>query len=359
MPDDDISMDGHNGQTSNLPPLSEVEERINQLHETIAKLQGQAQTKSVKIKPPEAFNGTRSNLQGFLTQLELYMRINREKLVYEEDKVLFATSYLTGAAFDWFEPIIRDYQEYSYIEQDKETRTIFGDFQQFKKHLQGTFGDIDTERNAERRLKRLRQTKLAQAYSSEFIQISSHTSWSDDVLMSLYEDGLKTEIQEKLIWMDRPKTLGKYIGLAVKIDNKLYDFNARKKGFSYRKEPRTNDYRANDKRPFQRRNQQGYEDPYGLQLMELDATQQPKRNQQRLSAQEEERRKREKFCFAGGKSGHMSRDCRQRQRNRSQQQTRNNERAQLSATEDRGAYETTRIIPPELRATTEDRVDGI
>ena len=39
-------------------------------------------------------------------QLELYMRINREKLVYEEDKVLFATSYLTGAAFDWFEPII-------------------------------------------------------------------------------------------------------------------------------------------------------------------------------------------------------------------------------------------------------------
>ena len=45
-------------------------------------------------------------------QLKLYMHINREKLVHEEDKVLFAISYLTEAAFDWFKPIIRDYQDH-------------------------------------------------------------------------------------------------------------------------------------------------------------------------------------------------------------------------------------------------------
>ena len=61
-------------------------------------------------------------------QLELYMCINREKLVHEEDKVLFATSYLTRVAFDWFEPIIRDYQDHQYDKQDDEMKEIFGSF---------------------------------------------------------------------------------------------------------------------------------------------------------------------------------------------------------------------------------------
>ena len=34
------------------------------------------------------------------------MQMNSEKLTQEEDKVLFTTSYLTGPAFNWFEPII-------------------------------------------------------------------------------------------------------------------------------------------------------------------------------------------------------------------------------------------------------------
>ena len=41
--------------------------------------------------------------------------------------------------------------------------------------------------------------KSAQSYASEFLQISSHTSWDDDILMTFFKDGLKTEIQEKLI----------------------------------------------------------------------------------------------------------------------------------------------------------------
>ena len=155
------------------------------------------------------------------------MQINREKLSHEADKVLFTTTYLSGPAFDWFEPIVRDYQENTIERQDNTTQEIFGSFQEFKKHLQGMFGDIDTKRNAEQNLKRLRQRGSAQYYASEFLQISSHTSWDDDVLISLFKDGLKPEIQEKLIWMDTPDTLNKFIEQVVKIDNKIYDFNAR------------------------------------------------------------------------------------------------------------------------------------
>ena len=73
--------------------------------------------------------------------------------------------------------------------------------------------------------------------------------------MSLWEDSLKEEIQEKLLWVEQPKMLNRYIKLAVKIDNKLYDFNIRKKGFQPQKEPRNNNYQMNNKWLFQQHNQ--------------------------------------------------------------------------------------------------------
>ena len=158
--------------------------------------------------------------------------------------------------------------------------------------------------------------KSAQSYTSEFLQISLHTSWDDNMLMTFFKDGLKTEIQEKLIWIEQPKTLSKYIELAVKINNKLYDFNIRKKGYQPQKEPRMSNYWANNKQPFQQCNQPRYKDPYGLQPMELDTTQQQWKGL--LSAQEKEQQQNKKLCFTCGKSGHMSRDCWMKQQNRSQ-----------------------------------------
>ena len=121
---------------ANLPSPEQVLSMIDQLHKTITSLEGRLQAKSIKIRPPETFNGTQSKLQGFLTQLNLYMQVNREKLVHEADKVLFTTTYLTGPAFDWFEPIVCNYQEHSHDTQDNITKEIFGSFQQFKHHLQ-------------------------------------------------------------------------------------------------------------------------------------------------------------------------------------------------------------------------------
>jgi hypothetical protein len=66
-------------------------------------------------------------------------------------------------------------------------------------------------------------------YASKFQQIISHLDWDEDAYIAWFEEGLKPDIQEKLIWMDRPKTLSKMIKQAVKIDNKLYDFTMRKK----------------------------------------------------------------------------------------------------------------------------------
>ncbi|KAF7139709.1 hypothetical protein CNMCM5793_007503 [Aspergillus hiratsukae] len=312
---------------------------VEQLQEHIQRLEGRLAVKSVKIRPPEPFNGTRSKLRAFLTQLDMYIQMNREKLVNEADKVLFATTYLTGPAFDWFEPFVRDYQEHTEDLQDEETKVMFASYAEFKKRLEGTFGDIDKSRNAERQLWRLKQTGSVSKLASEFQQIISHLDWDEDAYIAKFEEMLKPEIQEKLIWMERPDTLNKMIEQAVKIDNKLYDFNMRKKerswgGFNNK---RTTNYRANDRRPAQPRNQ-GYADPYGPQPMELDATQ-----QSALSNEERERRRKERLCFRCGKPGHMSKDCKQQSRKgKHEKQLRATK--ELSATMDRGAYDTTGTV---------------
>jgi hypothetical protein len=43
-----------------------------------------------------------------------------------------------------------------------------------------------------------------------------------------FKEGLKPEIQEKLIWMERLDKLNKMIAQVVKIDNKLQDFYIRR-----------------------------------------------------------------------------------------------------------------------------------
>ena len=63
------------------------------------------------------------------------MQINREKLSYKADKVLFTIIYLSDPAFDWFKSIVWDYQENTIEQQDNITQEIFRSFQEFKKHL--------------------------------------------------------------------------------------------------------------------------------------------------------------------------------------------------------------------------------
>ena len=325
---------------------------VEQLQEEIITLRAQQSTRSVKVRPPEPFDGTRNKLRAFATQLDLYLRLNRERITEENDKVLFASTYLTGPAFDWFEPILRDYQENQPDRQDDNTQAIFASYAEFKKQLEGTFGDIDATRNAERKLWRLRQHGSASKLVSEFQQIISHLDWDEDAYIAKFEEILKPEIQEKLIWMERPSSLSELFSRAVRIDNTLYDLHSRKKDKgswnTFRGNPRMNRYQSNDKRPAQPRNL-GYEDPYGPRPMELDATQQ---RRPFVSEKERERRRNDKLCFTCGRPGHMSRDCRQRQNARTQQQS--NQRRTISATQERGAHDTTGTVMPELRATDDD-----
>jgi hypothetical protein len=63
-------------------------------------LEEQRTISTIKIPKSKFFNRTRSKLRGFLTQLNTNLRINRSKLPLEANKVIYASTYLRGLAFN-------------------------------------------------------------------------------------------------------------------------------------------------------------------------------------------------------------------------------------------------------------------
>lgn len=233
-------------------PISvQLTEMVSQLQKQITRLEARLAAKTVKVKTLEPFDGQRSKLRGFLTQLELYFRVNRGKIEADSNKVYFISTYLTDRAFNWFELFIREYYEKAEKNQNNKIKEIFAFFDVFKRYLKQTFGDIDATRNVEQELWRLWYTGSVSKLASDFIQIIIYLDWDENVYIAKFEELLKLEIQEKLIQIERPDTLYKMIEQAVKIDNKLYNFNQRRRDQSNYNTPRNNytgRYSANKKR---------------------------------------------------------------------------------------------------------------
>jgi transposase InsO family protein len=347
-------MAGNDSTASNVSSSSktsvspkELMDMVAQLQEHIANLEAKQSQRSVKLPQPEFFDGTRSKLRGFLTQMEMQLRMNSQ-IVNEDDKVVFVSTYLRGQAFEWFEPFIREYQE----KEDKDdwsdtTKEIFRTYTAFKKKLEQTFGDIDAVRSAERRLRRLKQTGSASTYAAEFQQVISHLDWDEDAYIAIFEDGLKDDVKDELVRVERPKTLSDMVATTVRMDNRLYErYLQRKETRQWRSQgqrPFGHQRRHDNRRPNNQRSRTTHDnDPYGPRPMELDAA--------RLPAEEEKRRKDNNLCFNCGKPGHRARECNRHNNAKPWARERNHGRnnakpQQLRATQD------SEVRPQQLRAT--------
>jgi hypothetical protein len=92
--------------------------------------------------------------------------------------------------------------------------------------------------------------------------------------VAIFEDGLREEVKDKLVRIDRPTDLIRIIKLAVKINNQLYERRRerdetrkwRQTGQKYYPKYRTN--HSQGQPTVSRTN----DDPYGPRPMELDTT---------------------------------------------------------------------------------------
>lgn len=135
--------------------FGEVDDYLAQFKEQVIASAPANAIKAQTLPKAEYFEGTRTKLRGFLTQMDMHLDVNKIKLPSEASKVIFVSTYLRGQAWNWLEPHIRDYYEKSSEEWSATTTEIFENYGNFRRHLERTFGDIDATRTAERKLQKI------------------------------------------------------------------------------------------------------------------------------------------------------------------------------------------------------------
>lgn len=276
-----------------------------------ATVEGHGVRAQFKVAAPDHFHGDRKKLREFISQVRMNFMFHPSAVDTEEKKVIYAATYLRGAAYDWFEPYMKDQLGPSSPKRP-ETIQMFQSFENFVVKIELVYGDVDTVKEAERDLQRLRQKGSTTDYASKFHQLSSRVQWDDAALAAVFYQGLKDSVKDELVRTDRPNELAPLIEIAIRIDNRLYERQLEK---GNRNQPVFYQrYQSNTKRT--RPRQQGYYPPGGSMPMDLDATkgkgyrkQKFQKSGRKLSESQRSERMKNNLCLYCGKPGHRAREC--------------------------------------------------
>nr|XP_036587337.1 reverse transcriptase domain protein [Colletotrichum truncatum]KAF6798068.1 reverse transcriptase domain protein [Colletotrichum truncatum] len=178
----------------------------------------------LKLSTPVTYDGTPGTLKGFLIQVKNYQNFHHGDFTNETEKVVHAATYLRGKALKWFKPIQEEYLKCETLDEcTTETRDIYANFKGFEDTLRSLFQDPDEKRQAERDLAQLKQTKSAKDYSANFRQLSVQLDLTEETKIFIFYQGLKDEVKDEIIKIDRPDDFLQYAELAIKIDNRLFE----------------------------------------------------------------------------------------------------------------------------------------
>ncbi|RYP44010.1 hypothetical protein DL768_009480 [Monosporascus sp. mg162] len=95
------------------------------------------------------------------------------------------------------------------------------------------FDNPNVKRKAAQNLLQLKQKEPASKYAVEFRNLMSKAGWvddKDDTLIDVFYKGLKNDVKDEIIKIERPSAFDKYIAKAVKIDNRQFERRQERRG---------------------------------------------------------------------------------------------------------------------------------
>ena len=131
--------------------------------------------KPLKINTPEPFDDGNGKLRAFFSQMELFFGFNAKRFPTNKHKVLFASTYQRGPAFEWFNSFLTDFLNNKPDERDNDMMKVTQNYSNFKNKLRQVFGNFDKKHSAEHRMQSLQQTGPAANYASKFQQLAAQT----------------------------------------------------------------------------------------------------------------------------------------------------------------------------------------
>ncbi|KAG9703200.1 hypothetical protein KCU59_g23009, partial [Aureobasidium melanogenum] len=252
-----------------------------------------------KVAKPDLYYGDRQGLDDWLTQMEIYFQFTP---VESNKRTLFATTYLRGRAQHWMKPMLM-----KFLNGEGDTDGILTSFVNFKKEIRRIFGISNEDKVAVRLIQHIRQHTSASDYAAKFQEYAQITDWDDSALMTMFRRGLKENVKDELMRAGmKIESLDDLIRASIEIDDNLYErAMERRHDVAPRGKSGYVPYRSNNNfkgKKFNRNNNQ-YQDPYGLQPMELDVTE-----GRRSQGRKQYKGKSSMTCYGCGKQGHMARD---------------------------------------------------
>jgi hypothetical protein len=267
-----------------------------------------------KVLEPDRFDGTdRNKLRSFFVQCEVNFKTRARAFPTEADKVLFAVSYLRGAALDWFEPdILRAHRP------GREPRWM-NDWTRFVGELERNFGPRDPVGEAEEQLFNLtmKDGHSIGKYIIEFNRSAGRVNnYGEGALSALFYRGLPDRIKDEITRFGKPSSLYDLRDLAEEIDKRYWD---RKAQTDRRNKPASDAHDKGAQKPFPAKTQRSPAAPSAAangKPKDKRYDSKPKSDlaaklgkDGKLTKEERQRRFDNNLCMFCGKPGHVAKDC--------------------------------------------------
>jgi hypothetical protein len=205
-----------------------LEQKVAELQKCLVDLQQlqvnpQLPVKGIKVAPPDVFDGSQSKADTFLSQLSLYFMGRRKEFEQDDDKIIFALSYMKGGtAGPWAAEVLRQCQA---------SGPTYQNWEAFLKDFQAAFGDPDPASTARFKMDQLKQgNHSVEEYVASFKELTFKTQYNDAALVEKFEKGLHSALVDKIYSLaEMPSNLTEWIAWATKLDRQWRQREARKK----------------------------------------------------------------------------------------------------------------------------------
>jgi hypothetical protein len=274
-----------------------------------------------KLRDPELFTGDKKKVDEFIMSCRMKIRAQPTRFPDEETKVIWASSFFSGAPKIWFQPFLERYSEG--IDIPKE----FVSFDNFATALRALYGDPNLVKQAIRSIRELKQVASASDYTAKFESLRWSTKLGEDALKIFFYDGLKEHVKDMLATLPvEPETLGELQTAAIRFDERAYERKMQKiRGANPPAAPIRHTEAGNgSSTPAWRAMTGNTNSPWNMSTMtatlprpgppapamdgstpmELDAT-----GRSRTLLEEKERRYQFGLCLICGQKGHFRREC--------------------------------------------------